>query len=203
MEDFPRLKGVLKMLGCAEDLPSFHFNLQQLQDTQKVLERRRKKGRKELLGAADSPSEMLSFKELVARNRFTCFFIVQGSKHFYSEHTLNLRKKLAMDYNDSMTTFFISVSDNESSGTFFCEGTGFAIFPSSEILLTLLNVTQVPTIVIVDSTTGRPLSSDAALAIEWNDAHYVINAWQRKDSGLSIAQKALSLVTCQSACTIL
>jgi hypothetical protein len=66
-----------------------------------------------------------------------------------------------------------------------------------------LNVTQVPSLVIIDSTTGRPLSTDAALAIEWNEPHRVINAWQRKSSGLSLSQKMFSVLTLQSdTCTI-
>jgi hypothetical protein len=44
--------------------------------------------------------------------------------------------------------------------------------------MSLLNVTQLPTIVIIDSNTGRPLFRDSALAIEWNDPHDCLNAWQ-------------------------
>jgi hypothetical protein len=103
-----------------------------------------------------------------------------------------------------MTTFVVSLNDNgEERDTLFCQGTGFSSFPSSSILMMLFNITQVPTIVIVDTTTGRAKSPDAGLAMEWNDPHYVINAWQRGNSGLSLSQKALSVITCQSNCVIL
>jgi hypothetical protein len=63
--------------------------------------------------------------------------------------------------------------------------------------MSLLNVTQVPTIVIIDSDTGRPVSRESALAIEWNDPHDRFNdnkkdgfnAWQAGGSGLTAWQK--------------
>jgi hypothetical protein len=55
----------------------------------------------------------------------------------------------------------------------------------------LLNVTQVPTIVIINSDTDRPLSRESALAIEWNDPHDCFNkdgfnAWQAGGSGMTV-----------------
>jgi hypothetical protein len=200
--EIPRLKGLLKMLNFDDPLHFLHFDALQLNETQTILERRRKKVRnREMRATDDYSSDKFTFQQLVARNRFVCFFIVQGSGNYHSIHTLNLRKKLAMDYHDSMTTFLISLDGKESDNS-FCEGTGFAIFPFFPMATRLLNVTQVPAIVVIDSTTGRPLSSDAALAVEWNDPHFVINAWQRKKSGLSCSQKAFSVLTFQSTCTI-
>jgi hypothetical protein len=85
----------------------------------------------------------------------------------------------------------------------FMHGTGFAALGSTPVLMSLLNVTQVPTIVIIDSDTGRPLSRDSALAIEWNDPHDCLNAWQAGGSGLTACQKGFSLATFQSDCAIL
>jgi hypothetical protein len=85
----------------------------------------------------------------------------------------------------------------------FMHGTGFAALGSTPVLMSLLNVTQVPTIVIIDSDTGRPLSSGSALAIEWNDPHDCLNAWQAGASGLTARQKVFSLATFQRDCAIL
>jgi hypothetical protein len=70
-------------------------------------------------------------------------------------------------------------------------GTGFAALGSTPVLMSLLNVTQVPTIVIMDSDTDRPLSRESALAIEWNDPHDCFNkdgfnAWQAGGSGMTV-----------------
>lgn len=84
----------------------------------------------------------------------------------------------------------------------FCRGSGFCSLPSSPIFFTLFNVVAVPSIVIVDTMTGRPISPDAGLALEWNDAHYVMNAWQRGSSGLTWCQKLLAVLTFQSGISI-
>jgi hypothetical protein len=197
--ELPRLKGLLRMIDCADPLAHYDFNPQLLNETQKILERRRRT----LDYDVTDHSEKLSFHQLVSRNRFVFFFIVQRSGKYHSSHALSLRLRLAAEYHDSISTFFVSLNDDPDADTLFCQGTGFAIFPSSPTMMTLLNVTQVPSLVIIDSTTGRPLSTDAALAIEWNEPHDVINAWQRKSSGLSMSQKIFSVLTCQSdACTI-
>uniref|UniRef100_A0A7S0F6N2 Uncharacterized protein n=1 Tax=Craspedostauros australis TaxID=1486917 RepID=A0A7S0F6N2_9STRA len=82
-------------------------------------------------------------------------------------------------------------------------GTGFAVMRSSNILYTLLNVTYIPMIVVVDMRTGRPCSKDAGLALEWNTAGDVVRAWEKGRSGLTMAQKFLAVCTFQSECIIL
>jgi hypothetical protein len=103
-----------------------------------------------------------------------------------------------------MTILIVSLN-NDDGGTenMFCHGTGFASLPSSSIIMALFNVTQVPTILVVDTDTGRLLPSDAGLAMEWNDPHYVLNAWQRGSSGLTVGQKVLAVMSFQSDCVIL
>lgn len=83
----------------------------------------------------------------------------------------------------------------------FCLGTGFCTFPALSVVTTLMNVTQLPTVVIVDTTTGRSLPSDAILAVERNDSHTVINSWQQGKSGLSFVQKVITILTCESSCS--
>lgn len=184
---------------CPNELPVFCYNNDLLEETQTVLQKRRKRRISE-----HPPSDMATFQELVCLHRYVCFFVIQGSRSYYSAHSLSLRKRLATDYHDSMTTFIVSLNEREeeTENTFY-QGTGFSSFPSSSVLMTILNVTKVPTIVIVDTATGFPVSPDAGLAMEWNDAHYVLNAWQRKSSGLSWVQKLLAVVSCQSDCVIL
>ena len=95
-------------------------------------------------------------------------------------------------------------SQNDNLWSHFGRGTGFTSLPTSSVLMTLLNITQVPTLVVIDTSTGRPISSDAVLALEWNDPHDVLQAWHTGSSGLNCWQKLLALATFQSDdCTIL
>jgi hypothetical protein len=199
--DAPRLNVILRMIEphYPDALPVFEYNEQLLSETQITLRNRRKRR----VESMHPPSH--SFTDLVRRHRFVCFFVVQpGSGSYYSSHDLLLRKRLATGFHDSMTLFVVSLSDQylpeESS---FMHGTGFAALGSTPVLMSLLNVTQVPTIVIIDSNTGRPVSRDSALAMEWNDPHDCLNAWQAGGSGLTACQKVFSLATFQSECTIL
>jgi hypothetical protein len=196
----PRLRGVLKMMAshCPDVLSVFGYDAEILDETQTILQSRRKRR----AVSEHPPSRRISFEHLIGLHRYVCFFIVQGSGTYYSSHSLALRQRLAAQYHDSMTTFVVSTGTTQMD-TVFCRGTGFASLPSSPILLTLLNIFQVPTIVVVDTTTGRPISSDAGLAMEWNDAHGVINAWQRGSSGLTLRQKSLAILTCQSSSSCL
>lgn len=145
------------------------------------------------------------FEELVCRHRYACFFFIQGNpSQFYSSHCLTLRKRLAEDYHDVMTIFLVVIGDyaDPSTDDAFCQGTGFALLPSTPILLSVLNITQVPAAVVLDSGTGQKMSKDAMLAIEWSDPQSVINAWQRGKSGLDCTQKALAVASLQTDCAI-
>jgi hypothetical protein len=104
-----------------------------------------------------------------------------------------------------MTTFLVPVGNETTSieENLFCHGTGFACLPPLPMLLSILNISQVPSLVILDASSGQKLSRDAMIAVEWNDAHSVINAWQKGQSGLSLPQKLLAMATLQSDCVIL
>eukprot|EP00980_Cylindrotheca_fusiformis_P012281 scaffold3001_cov122-Cylindrotheca_fusiformis.AAC.6 len=167
---------MLRLLDVADDLPLFAFNPEVLNETQKVLERRRRK--------VDFNGSNYS----------------EGSGKYHSSHALTLRLRLANEFHDSMSTFLVCL--NSDTDKLFCQGTGFATFPASSVILTMLNVSKVPAIVVVDSTTGRPLSADAALAVEWNEPQDVINAWEAGKSGLSASQKTFSTLTFQGDCAI-
>jgi hypothetical protein len=93
-----------------------------------------------------------------------------------------------------------NIDNSSRNASLFCGGTGFYIFPSLSILPTVLNVTQLPTIIVVDNQTGKTLPSDAILAIERNDSDTVITAWQQGKSGLSCIQKIITVSTCESHC---
>jgi hypothetical protein len=203
--DAPRLKAILRMMEphYPDSLPVFEYNEQLLSETQISLQHRRKR-RVESISMHHPPSNN-SFTDLVRRHRFVCFFVVQpGSGSYYSSHALLLRKRLATGFHDSMTLFVVSLSSHlPSEESSFMHGTGFAALGSTPVLMSLLNVTQVPTIVIIDSSTGRPISGDSALAMEWNDPHDCLNAWQAGGSGLTAWQRIFSLATFQSDCAIL
>jgi hypothetical protein len=87
---------------------------------------------------------------------------------------------------------------------FFFHGTGFAVFPSeqNDIVWNMLNISQLPSVIVNDTTTGRIVSADALLAIERNDPHFVINSWQQGKSGLSCLQRLLAAATCEGSCHI-
>lgn len=170
------------------------------------------------------PKHSMAFESVVRRHKFVAFFVVQGfrnvgGKTCYSAHTLNLRRILATDYHDVMTTFVLDLVggnggsnpamtafvDEETGETFnepssaFCNGTGFCLFPtdgSVSTLLALLNVSKIPAVVVLDAFTGRIVAGDAILAIERNDGHTVVNRWQSGRSGLSILQQMGAVATC-------
>ena len=205
-ESVPKLKGLLRLLESqcqrASELSFYPYDAQQLEEVHTIFQTRRK--RKLLHEIPSHVSVTKSFHQLVSRHRFVCFFIVQGTKQFHNSHAINLRRRLASDYNDYMTTFLVSLGkDSDTEDSLFALGTGFAVFPSSSTFMALLNVTQVPTIVIIDSLTGRPIPQDAILAMEWNDdPQFVIHSWQQGKSGLSAGQKTLSVLSFQSTCII-
>lgn len=196
------LKGYLRMLQVEEPLSFYPFDGDRLQETQTRLERRKKST------AGNHSSSLMaiekSFAQVLKEHRFVCFFIVQGNKrNFHSNHAMTLRKRLALKFHDLMTTLIVFCDNDSSQGEpLFCQGTGFTSFPSSPTLMSVLNITQVPSLIVLDTLTGRPIHSDAALALEWNDPHAVLDAWQQGQSGLSSTQKVTAVVTLQSNCAI-
>jgi hypothetical protein len=81
----------------------------------------------------------------------------------------------------------------------FCNGTGFGLFPtttSASTVLALLNVSKIPSVVVLDASSGRVVSRDAILSIERNDSHTVVNRWQAGKSGLSMVQQLSAVVIC-------
>ena len=150
-----------------------------------------------------------------------------GGNPCYLAHTLNLRTILATDYHDVMTTFVLDLGGSGSgniSGSNamsmlpfgdgdeeagepqsdpFCKGTGFCLFPTTPFsvstTLALLNISKIPSVVVLDSFTGRVVSSDAIISIERNDSHTVVNRWQSGRSGLSLWQQIGAVATCDCA----
>ena len=193
------------MLQVEEPLNFYLFDGDQLQESQTRLERRKKKP----INLGTTSSIPKSYIDLLEQHRFVCFFMVQGGGkgNYYSTHTLALRKQLALKFHNHMTIFVVFCGQQDSQAeSSFCQGTGFVSFPSSSTLMSILNVTQVPSLAILDTTNGRPISSDAGLALEWNsnkgDPQELLDAWEQQQSGLSATQKAFSVVTLQSNCTI-
>ena len=186
----------------------YEHNVQFLQDTQTQLMRRK---RVQLDRSSETPtksSQQQSFVHLIQQHRLVGFFVVQGLRgggSYFSPHEVSLRRILATDYWEHMTIFLVNCNETSTDqlSSVFLAGSGFAHLPHHPILHTLLNITQIPTLVVVDTTTGRPLSQDAILALEWNDPHYVLDAWKRGQSGLTGFQQGLALATWQSqACSI-
>jgi hypothetical protein len=196
----PRLTGMLRLIKsqCTGDICCFDYEHAVLIESQIFLQKRRRRSP----GHPVVYSQTRSFEELATRHRYVCFMVIQGNaSNFYSQHCLFLRKRLSQDFHDVMTTFLVSLGD-EQAGGIFCRGTGFCHLPETLAIRSLLNVSQVPYLAIVDTTTGEKMSQDAMLAMEWNDAHRVINSWQRGRSGLTCTQKMMAVATLQSSCVI-
>jgi hypothetical protein len=85
----------------------------------------------------------------------------------------------------------------------FSKGTGFCLFPTTPFsvstTLALLNVSKIPSMVVLDSFTGKVVSRDAIISIERNDSHTVVNRWQSGRSGLSLWQQMGAVATCDCA----
>jgi len=181
------------------------------------------------------PHSWTRLDNVISRHKFVAIFVVQGvanaSGNFcYSRHMLELRKILATDYHDVLTTLVLDVgngsshhnnsnnpmlpslgSDEETGDNGndddspphhhpFCIGTGFGLLPLSSTTtstaLALLNVTKIPSLIIVDAKSGRIVSRDAILAVERNDSHGVVNRWQAGKSGLTLFQQLVAAATC-------
>lgn len=197
-----RLKGILKLVSSQcrdQQLQVFQHDPQSLAESQTLMTNRRRVTKRSI-----PPSQHLTFEQLVQRHRYVAFFFIQGnSSNYFSPHCLLLRNRLAQGYHDVMTTFVMPLSDDTEDPDFlFCQGTGFAVLPPSSVVLSMLNITQVPYLAVLETATGQRKDSDAMLAMEWNDPHAVINMWQRGKSGLSCTQKILAVASCQSQCVI-
>ena len=177
-------------------------------------------------GAVPLLRHFTPFANAVQRHKFVAFFVVQGVRNAggtlcYSAHELKLRSILATDYHDAMMTFVLDAGsshggretydeecgnggddDDEDGGSHhpFCRGTGFGLFPTTPLsvptVLSVLNVTKIPAVVVLDAGTGRTVAHDAILAIERNDGHGVINRWQSGKPGLSPWQQVGAVATC-------
>lgn len=200
-----RLKGILRLISSQypQEILTFEHDPTLLAESQTNLQNRRRRKRP---FNRQHPSQPSTFDELVNRYRYVCFFFVQGNpSHFYSIHCLTIRKRLAAEYHDVMTTFLVNVGASASGpgdDSIFCQGTGFAVLPPTPVLLSMLNISQVPVAIVFETATGQRISRDAMLAMEWNDPQSVINAWQRGKSGLDCTQKALAIASLQTDCVV-
>ena len=218
----------------------YRYHGETLRESQKELQKKKRTTRKansnnnHFVAATDGITLLIphskhskAFDSVVRRHKFVAFFVVQGFRNSsgnscYSTHTLNLRKILATDYHDVMTTFVLdlggsdtrnsSMDDEETGGILgtpsdqsslsssaFCNGTGFCLFPTSgrvSTKLALLNISKIPAVVVLDSFTGKVVAKDAILSIEHNNSHTVVNRWQAGKSGLSFLQQWGSIATC-------
>jgi hypothetical protein len=112
----------------------------------------------------------------------------------------------------SSTSAAIKAATSLRGGSILAAGTGFVKMEFNPILLTILNITQLPSLVVIDTTTGRPLSGSSSssrfnhhtmVAIEYNDPDSVIQAWKQGKSGISCCQSIWVTATCQdSACVV-
>jgi hypothetical protein len=248
---------------------TYEFDASLLQQTQRTMQVRRRRRLRNLArepytpqpdnssvtSAAQGRPTIIPFFELIQHqgHRFVCFFVVQYTNAIhYSHHSLSIRKLLALDYGDFVTTVVIMVgrsaetedgvdpetdsllqiateernssrdlehasapnfrqSELRSNGylwDLFCLGTGFSLLPddNTSFLLSILNVIQVPSIIVVDTATGRKVGGDATLlAMETHrdNPQQVLQAWEQGKSGLSFCETLLALAKCQTlACMI-
>ncbi|KAG7359738.1 hypothetical protein IV203_034836 [Nitzschia inconspicua] len=262
------LRGVIRMINNhlqqqhAKAI-EYQFDALLLQETQRSMQLRRKRrpGRRQCQGDNPDPETISATGEVEASiqpwpssfvdvmqgqgHRFVCFLVVQYSHGLHhSKNTLSIRKLLALEYHELVTTVVVMVGQpraptadtrtettsllqtncqgdkdddivgiattnqiNNDGGNVFCNGTGFALLSlhNTSILLSMLNVTQVPSVVVVDTVTGRRLGDTALLAMEHHRDHpqRVIDAWEQGKSGLSCCSTMLAIATCRtSSCVI-
>lgn len=276
-------RGVIRMIGshlerqqanCLE----YEFDAALFQETQRILQLRRRRRRRTVTRGRQqrgddtapaqarpvtSSSPSSSFFDVVVQrqgHRFVCFLVVMQydtNALCHSQHSLSIRKLLALDYQGYVTTIVIMVGrrqlqaeeedrtaqetdtllqredgnvdqntldvesgaaestdsralgdDDNVNTDLFCHGTGFALLAINDtsLLLSMLNVTQVPSVVVVDTVTGRKLGDNALLAMEHHrdDPERALQAWERGHSGLSCCRTAIATATCQtsSSCAI-
>ena len=181
-----------------QQLSSYSYDENQLNETHTILQNRRKRHRSMGSSTASSFTTATSFTEAVHEHRFVGFFFTQGGP-YYSQHELSLRKILASaGYQKAMTLFVVFLGGQQGSDEVFLQGTGFTELPARSVLTTLLNVTKLPTLVVIDNSdsetsTGRPISHDESLAVKWNEADAVLRSWENGKSGLSLTQKAFAM----------
>jgi hypothetical protein len=98
------------------------------------------------------------------------------------------------------------LDDNDDVWDLYCLGTGFALLPNNNsntsLLLSMLNVTQVPSIIVIDTATGRQVGGDVALLAmvsNRDNPQRILQAWEQGKSGLSCCETLLAMATCQTS----
>ena len=94
----------------------------------------------------------------------------------------------------------------------FYQGTGFLEISQEDqracqSLLQFLDVTQIPTIVVIPNRTGRPILGQE-IALEWNGVDndaLLLQRWRDGSSGLTLSQNIVSKVLgdSSSVCTVM
>lgn len=216
-----RLRGVLSTLRDVNNLIQHSQDEDRLRKA-KLLLRSMKRKRQE----PQSPLvESVSLQEIISQHEFTVVFFF----HPRHAHSLQLRSILS-DFcarEDTRTSCLAAFGGDPEAATaeeiedcdLFFDGTGFLQICRNDepgqkacaSLLRFLDVTQIPTIVVIPNSRGRPIMGQE-MALEWNaskgDAESIsalLQRWREGGSGLSISQSMLSSVlgNSSSVCTLM
>ena len=124
----------------------------------------------------------------------------------YQAHSLKIRKQLVelcSAFDTDIVCLAITSDDITSSSESFLQATGFCTCPFTPSLQTILNITHVPSLVVLCNGKKIPTSVHEELALEWNndDFEKILQAWKQGQSALSMCQQLQASLMFPS-CTI-
>lgn len=218
-------RGVLRLLkNDASSYQKYPFDSELLKLSRTLLRPkcRRKRSSSSSSEATATTIPVQNLEELISTKEFSIFFFY----HPEQPHSLHLRSVLAEfcdKYSDKLfcVAFFGGESEDFEAQTLFVQGTGWLQLQlqlreddengtkTLSNLLSLLDITQIPSIVVVPNATGRPIVGQD-LAVAWNaatesSAVAMMERWREGCSGLTLSQTLLAktLGDSSSVCNIM
>ncbi|CAB9505877.1 expressed unknown protein [Seminavis robusta] len=216
-------RGVLSLFKKEQEYKLHPFDLELLTTTKLLLRkgsRRQAKNKDIEASSAEAKSaETAALEDQIAKTEITLLFFF----HATQPHSLKLRRTVANfcnDHSDTVHCLALFGGDSEAQTEtekadmdVFLQGTGFTYFSdtnnNANTVLRFLDVTQIPSLVVIPHATGHPIMGQEA-ALEWNavepsSAEDLLQRWKGGGSGMSLSQSILSgaLGGSSSACSIM
>ena len=193
------------MLAFMEDtLLVFPHNSQEVNAKSTTVRNRRRRQQQQRISAADLNSQKQSLEKFLGEcSLVVLFFLDEAQSHCIRlrdallQHEIQQRQQKEAQQEDLIRVVCVSPKSLESIDTAILQHTGFGLTRPTAALNAILNISHVPTLVVLRD--GRKISKSCEeLTLEWNTVQENLDAWKEGRSGLTMAQQVQSL-----ACTIL
>jgi hypothetical protein len=202
-------RGSLSLFRNINHLERQCYDNEQLTNSKLKLRKGKQKRRELDMEVADPINRVISveLEEYITRTEITLLFFC----HPTQQHSLRLRSTLASFCNvhaDTLSCLALFGGDTEAitqeekqDVQLFFRGTGFLTIndnTTSTSILRFLNVTHIPSLVVIPHNSGRPIMGQE-VALEWNavdpsstEAELLLQRWKSGSAGLSLSQKIMA-----------